>query len=382
MSFLHYITFKLVVIRDKRIGSIYYTLAAVIVLYTLAEIFLKKGYLEFDTSPEATMRFLLSDPKEDVASNSEQTSQMSNLSYCCTKGEPTKMCTPCQVLDARELLWPVESRTISLTTFAKDRWQTRNTSLDIISEFKTVREKMYFTAQPESMMIKIEHAVLATKFSGGKKGNSLAASQRNMKGFLYGLNGTILRRQSNYLSNEDNGPRGRADKFTVREILHAAGVESLDEPSDALNAKGKPFRRHGIVLRVAINYQNSDSSFLGTGDITYSYHVRRIPFADYRVNEVIPVLSEKDFTDSSQMGRQENRLFRKRYGIKIEFHQTGRLGHFSLSSLLLRLASGVGLLTLTATVVDILALYILPDKVRYRKYVYEESPILEMKKEQ
>ena len=67
------------------------------------------------------------------------------------------------------------------------------------------------------------------------------------------------------LSNEDNGPRGRADKLTLQEILHAAGVESLDEPSDALNAKGKPFRRHGIVLRVAINYQNSDSSFLGTG---------------------------------------------------------------------------------------------------------------------
>lgn len=57
-------------------------------------------------------------------------------------------------------------------------------------------------------------------------------------------------------------------------------------------------------------------------------------------------------------------------------------GHFSLSSLLLRLASGVGLLTLTATVVDILVLYILPDKIKYRKCVYEESPILEMKKEQ
>ena len=54
--------------------------------------------------------------------------------------------------------------------------------------------------------------------------------------------------------------------------------------------------------------------------------MRRIPYADYRVNEVIPVLSEKDFTDSSQMERQENRLFRKRYGIKIEFHQTGLLG--------------------------------------------------------
>lgn len=56
---------------------------------------------------------------------------------------------------------------------------------------------MYFTAQPESMMIKIEHAVLATKFSRAKKGNNLAASQRSMKGFLYGLDGAILRRQSN-----------------------------------------------------------------------------------------------------------------------------------------------------------------------------------------
>lgn len=56
-----------------------------------------------------------------------------------------------------------------------------------------------------------------------------------------------------------------ADKFTIQEILQAAGVTSLDEPSDALNAKGKPFRRHGIVLHMAINYQNSESTLLGTG---------------------------------------------------------------------------------------------------------------------
>ena len=46
MSFFHYITYKLVIIRDRRIGFIYYTIAAAIVLYTLAEIFIKKGYLE------------------------------------------------------------------------------------------------------------------------------------------------------------------------------------------------------------------------------------------------------------------------------------------------------------------------------------------------
>ena len=56
------------------------------------------------------------------------------------------------------------------------------------------REKLYFTAQPEAMLIKIEHAVLATKFSGGGS-DQLAASQRNMKGYLYGHDGTALKRQ-------------------------------------------------------------------------------------------------------------------------------------------------------------------------------------------
>ena len=55
----------------------------------------------------------------------------------------------------------------------------------------------------------------------------------------------------------------------------------------------------------------------------------RIPYADYRVNEVIPVFSSKEFANSSHEARQENRLFRKRYGIKIEFYQSGKLGEFN-----------------------------------------------------
>ena len=65
-------------------------------------------------------------------------------------------------------------------------------------------------------------------------------------------------------------------------------------------------------------------------DIEYSYHARRIPYADYRVNEVIPVIDATDFTNSSIEKHQEKRLFRKRYGIKIEFHQSGRLGKLKI----------------------------------------------------
>ena len=70
-------------------------------------------------------------------------------------------------------------------------------------------------------------------------------------------------------ADENMNPRGRADRLTIQEILNAAGVASLDEVSDALNAKGKPFRRHGIVLHVTIHYQNTDSTVLGTGCVFF-----------------------------------------------------------------------------------------------------------------
>ena len=47
-------------------------------------------------------------------------------------------------------------------------------------------------------------------------------------------------------------------------------------------------------------------------------------------------------------------------------------GSFSLASLLLKLVSAVGLLTLTATVVDLLAVYVLPDRTKYQQCMYED----------
>ncbi len=49
---------------------------------------------------------------------------------------------------------------------------------------------------------------------------------------------------------------------------------------------------------------------------------------------------------------------------------------FSLPTLMLKLVSAAALLTLIATVVDTLALYLLPNKRTYRDIVYEDSPDL------
>lgn len=46
MSFFHYATYKYVTIRDSRLGVGYYVTAALIIGFTLAEVFVNKGYLE------------------------------------------------------------------------------------------------------------------------------------------------------------------------------------------------------------------------------------------------------------------------------------------------------------------------------------------------
>lgn len=59
---------------------------------------------------------------------------------------------------------------------------------------------------------------------------------------------------------------------------------------------------------------------------------------------------------------------------KYFFYITGR---FSLPNLLLQVVSLVGLLTLTATIIDTFALYLIPNKDIYRQYVFDSSPELQ-----
>ncbi|KAK3734157.1 hypothetical protein QZH41_017128 [Actinostola sp. cb2023] len=343
-----------------------------------------KGYLEFDSFPKGTMRILVSDHHDDP--DADMVTPNHIPSYCCNiqdeNSKPRELsCIACESIDAQELSWPVESRVLSLMTFCKDRWQVKHKNGTLPQQnYVNIRERKYHTLNPENVMLKIEHSIIATRFSNGAGHDGLAASQRTLKGFLYDINGNAIKSMS---TNDITNQKGQADKLTVHELLNAAGVRSLDEASDAINAKGKSYRRHGLVLQVVVRYHNAENTWLGTGGIEYCYHVRRVPYADYRINQVIPVISTQDFIASNGTTNgqgnttiEEARLFRKRYGIKMEFYQSGKLGRFSLSALLIKLVAGVGLLTLTATVVDLGALYVLPDRYRYRRCVYEESPVI------
>ena len=45
-GFFYYVTYKYVLLKDARLGVLYYLLAALIILYTVVEIFVHKGYMQ------------------------------------------------------------------------------------------------------------------------------------------------------------------------------------------------------------------------------------------------------------------------------------------------------------------------------------------------
>lgn len=168
----------------------------------------------------------------------------------------------------------------------------------------------------------------------------------------------------------------RADKIRLIELLEAAEVSSLDVSSDALNARERTYRENGIVLRVAIQYENTHNTIFGTSNTEYTYNVRRVPFSDYKVKQEIPAIDIHNFYNINKISAIQRRIVRKRFCIRVEFSQTGKIGRFCLSNLIIHLVSGLGLLTIAVTIIDSLILYVFPAKSTYRKYIFEDSPDL------
>ena len=267
-DFFHYVTYKYVILKDRRLGVAYYILALLILIYTVIEIFYRKGYLQvrinvtyvcmyacmyvhfimqFDTKPQGVIRVLVSD---ELSNNSFDPNE---LVYCIDIAQHN---LTCRYEDPRELNWPVEGRAVTITTFVKDRVQKSHLQTNSPQdEYDSVSDDHYFTLGSEYVIMKVDHAVVASLFTDHKGIEKLAASKRMMKGYLLNHNGDVIKELS---------IPGKPDKITLQEILQAGGVSSLDEKSDAVNAKGQTIRQRGAILRVSIHYQNWYNTWFGT----------------------------------------------------------------------------------------------------------------------
>ena len=50
-GFFYYVTYNYVLLKDSRLGVLYYLLALLILLYSVVEIVIRKGYLQVGNEP-------------------------------------------------------------------------------------------------------------------------------------------------------------------------------------------------------------------------------------------------------------------------------------------------------------------------------------------
>ena len=354
-SFLDYTTYKYVTVRDKRLGVTYYIFAFLILAYLLQDILIDKGYLKIDPNPHGTLRILVKDPDNEAP--------ISELPYCpefngniLTKFTYNRT-EPCIDYDAQELSWPIEAHSVNIMTFGKDNWQERKRSEKGTYNFETIHEKQYFTRNPESTILKLDHSIISSQLIGG--------SHRSMLGFLIDQHGRVIRK----ISESD-----KPDKLKVNELLKAAGIDTLDQKSDSLSGDSESYRMRGLILKVSIYYTNHEHKWFGTGQIHYTYKVQHIPLVDYQTKQLIPIMTERSNEEiESATFHTNKRLLRKRYSLRLIFEQEGSLGKTSLNALIYQLIAGTSLLTLLATVIDVVALNMIPT---YSRYMMDSSPEL------
>ena len=153
---LDYVTYKYVVLKDRRLGVAYYILAVAILIFTVTEVFVRKGYLKV-----ITMGQLMSDgiiPMNIIVSNQSISFQidsnpqgvvravvseeLSNEYKNNSKPDYCDLNISCQYYDPLELNWPMEGRAVTITTFAKEKHQKL---LPQGTQYEVVQESKYYT---------------------------------------------------------------------------------------------------------------------------------------------------------------------------------------------------------------------------------------------
>ena len=170
-----------------------------------------------------------------------------------------------------------------------------------------------------------------------------------MNGKLKNIHGKVLKKF----------PKHEELILTVQDILDASdtNLDDLSDVSYSTSVEGdKTMRYSGIMLMFIISYDNTYSTSSHRHP-KYTIRINRINYADYKVVELI------DYNDTIK-------LYRERYGISINFIQTGTIGKFNFQASLVTCVSSIGLLSLTTLFVDCLMLFVCKSKKYYKNDKY------------
>lgn len=196
-----------------------------------------------------------------------------------------------------------------------------------------------------------------------RSGTAVAKPQRQAGGAVSFSDGLFTRAgpgaRSPTAYQESSG-----DMFQLGRLLKLAGVSSLD---DLRNPDGWTGRQSGTVLEVNIEYNNLYRivSNLGFREVEYTYRVREMPMP-YVSRQVLSVVQPADYPLT--------RSYEVHHGVLVIFTVGGEFGIFSLTFLLLMLATAFALISSANAITDFVAMYVHPRRANYFHLKYEVSP--------
>jgi hypothetical protein len=156
-----------------------------------------------------------------------------------------------------------------------------------------------------------------------------------------------------------------ADQISLQNLLQAAQLNLSEEATEYL--QGTPdyyyatYRSFGAVILLSVTYDNIDNYFSKDPPIKYYYRPQLITSVDdYEIESIYT-----HYPDSRTL------LFKK--GIRIMGVIAGQIGTFRFQTLLIQLTTSLALMKLATTAVDLIAINLLPERVRYKKAKYETT---------
>ncbi|RYG51582.1 hypothetical protein EON66_10600, partial [archaeon] len=170
------------------------------------------------------------------------------------------------------------------------------------------------------------------------------------------------------------GGDGKATILSLRSLLHAAGVRTLDAPAGSIPPlDSETLRYAGLVMVIEVQYTNyytaSGNVRHGTGSfnplhVDFMYRVRVVPEQDYKSLRVI--------TPSSEAFDSTRNVYNQ-HGVRIILTQNGRIGTFDFQALLINLMVSLGLLSVAIIITDFVAFKLCPLRDVYRQYAQRRT---------
>ncbi|ORZ36391.1 hypothetical protein BCR44DRAFT_157246 [Catenaria anguillulae PL171] len=370
-----YDTFKIVRVRDRRLGIPYYLFMICTAAYIIYSIATDQLYLRKEDVTNGSVRITIQPPAAGVTTPA----------YCGRSPAGS-----CLFFDATQVVPASTDENGGGGMFITTRITLTNATVpangcDIQAPssagcmVSAPKENgiTYFVADIENFTARIN----PPKHTVRGKSNAIASRSEDMVGVVKDTAGKSKRVYVPTLMSDTNlnivirdelggdtsrlhirGAPAPGDVMTVKDLLAVANVTSLDMLSESPTARSdETIRESGFVLLLTIEYGNrvENSSALG-----YTYSATYIKGTEAKVAETVYV---------GPSGGPTGVQVRNRHGIRLAVVQKGQLGSFDFMALLTSIVASVALLRVSVLVVEFMLVWVMPEKSVYRQYKIETT---------